>query len=174
MAKVRDVMTKDIPSVDANDSVLVASEIMNREKWTGVVVTQSGKPVGMLTDRAILRRFVKLNKKPNDVRVREVMAPLLKVKAEASTKEALRTMLSFGFSRLGVFDKGDLVGWITLTDVAREGSKQGLVDMILRRNDSDADDEVLCPRCRNAVLSKVTNKDGRILRWECPKCNFLS
>lgn len=175
LASVRDVMTKDIPKVDATDSVLAASKIMNQKKYTGVVVMQSGKPIGMLTDRAILRRFVNLNRKPEDVQVHEVMAPLLKIKADAPVKEALKMMVANSWSRIGVMDDGNLVGWITLTDAARESSKEGLVDMLLRRNQSDADDEMLCPRCRSAAMVRIVGKREMTLKWqpswECPNCH---
>jgi predicted transcriptional regulator len=149
---------------------------MNQMGYTGVVVMQSGKPIGILTDRAILRRFVNLNRKPEDVQVQEVMAPMLKIKADASVREALKMMVVNNYSRIGVLDKENLVGWITLTDAARESSKQGLVDMLLRRNHSAADDEMLCPRCRAAVMTRIPRKREQTLKWqpswECPKCHL--
>ncbi len=168
-------MTRDIPQVDATDSVLAASKIMNQKRWTGVVVMQAGQPIGMLTDRAILRRFVDINKKPEDVQVQEVMAPLLKIRADAPVKKALKMMVANNWSRIGVVDKGNLVGWITLTDAARESSKQGLVDILLRRNHSDADDEMICPMCKSAAMTRIVGKREMALKWqpswECPKCH---
>ena len=64
MAKVRDVMTSKVPQVDCADTVLEACRVMNSEKSSGVVVSQGGKVRGMLTDRALLRNFVPLNKNP--------------------------------------------------------------------------------------------------------------
>jgi len=169
-------MTRDVPQVDATDSVLAASKVMNERGWTGVAVMQSGKPIGILTDRAILRRFVNLNRKPDDVRVNEVMAPILKIRPDAPVKEALQMMVSNNYSRIGVMEKDKLVGWITLTDAARESSKERLVDLLLGRNHSAADDEMLCPRCRAAVMTRITGKREVTLKWqptwECPKCHL--
>ena len=108
MAKVREVMTKDVPQVDVSSSVLDASKVMNQRRANGVVVFQEGKPVRMFTDRSLLRRFVKLNKRPDEVTVKEVMAPLLKIASDASVKEAAKKILDQGVTRLGVFENDQL------------------------------------------------------------------
>jgi CBS domain-containing protein len=170
MAKVREVMTKNVPQVDVGESVLEAVKTMNGRKANGAVVTQDGRPIGMVTDRALLRRFIKLNKKPEDVKVREVMAPLLKISADASVKEAAAKITQNAVSRLGVFDKEKLVGWVTVTDIARDSSKQGLVDSLYRQSQRGTEDELLCPACNSGIMKKVVGQRGVILRWECPNC----
>src|SRR5208282_1505424 len=112
------------------------------------VVFQGDSPVGMLTERSLLRRFVKLDKKPGEVKVGDVMGPLMKIDADASVKSAAKKMLENGLTRLGVFDGGKLIGWVTLTDIARDTSKQTLVDSLSRETRPSAQDELLCPVCR--------------------------
>jgi signal-transduction protein with cAMP-binding, CBS, and nucleotidyltransferase domain len=146
---------------------------MNDKKFSGVVVFDEGKPVGMLTDRSLLRNFVRLNKKPDEVKVSEVMAPLLRVDAGASTKEAARKISQNQFTRLGVFDGERFLGWVTITDLARETSKKNMFNALLSHNQPEITDYV-CPKCRKAVLTKITNKEGQISRWECPKCMFVT
>jgi CBS domain-containing protein len=170
-------MTKRVPHVDVSASVLDASKVMNQSpvgvKWTGVIVLQSGKPVGMLTERSLLRRFIDLNKKPEDVKVRDVMAPLLKISADAPVSEAAKKMLDHSFSRLAVFDGQKLVGWVTLMDIARQTSKQSIVEILLRQNRSTKDEEILCPICRSGIMEKVSDSRGHVLRWECPNCYHM-
>jgi predicted transcriptional regulator len=146
---------------------------MNREKVSGVAVFQEDKAIGMLTDRGLLRDFAPLNKRPDEVKVSEIMAPLLKIDAEASTREAAKKIIENAFTRLGVFDGEKFLGWITLTDLGRETSKKNLLDALLRHNEPDVV-EVVCPHCRKAVLRKIMNKEGQISRWECPKCKFVT
>jgi CBS domain-containing protein len=174
LVKVRDVMTRNVPHIDVSASVLDASKVVNRghKRWSGVVVFQSGRPVGMLTDRVLLRRFIDLNKKPGDVKVHEIMAPLLKISADASISDAVKKMLQHGYTRLAVFDGEKLSGWVTITDIARQSSKQSIIDVLLRQDRSAADDEMLCPSCRRGIMEKSTLGDGRILRWECPNCHY--
>ncbi len=170
MPKVREVMSKDVPQVDAGASVLEAAKVMNERKANGTIVLQEGKPIGMLTDRALLRRFMKLNKRPEDVTVKQVMAPLLKISADASVKDAAKKITENGVTRLGVFEKDKLVGWVTITDIARASSKQGIIDSLHRQNQGGTEDELLCPACNSGVMKKVVGSGGAILRWECPNC----
>ncbi|MGA2666442.1 MAG: CBS domain-containing protein [Nitrososphaerales archaeon] len=170
MARVREVMTSDVPQIEATASVLEAARTMNQRKSNGVVVVQGGKPVGMLTDRALLRRFIKLNKRPEEVQAKQVMAPLLKIGADASVKEAAAKIIANGVSRLGVYENDRLLGWVTVTDIARASSKQGIIDSLHRQSKDGTEDELLCPACSSGVMKKVVGAGGVVLRWECPNC----
>lgn len=172
MARVRDIMTKDVPQIDASASVLDAVKVMNDKRKSGVVVFENEKPVGMFTERSILRRFVPEDKKPSTVEIRDVMAPLLKINADAPVKDAASLLLENAFTRAGVFDGDKLVGWLTLTDIVRSNSKRNIMDSLRRggRSTKFSDDELVCPECRSAVMKKVVGKNGEILRWECPNC----
>src|ERR1700680_4340392 len=110
-------MQSNVERVNASTSVLEASRIMNDTGSSGVVVFNGDKAVGMLTDRRILRRFVPLNRKPEEVTVKEVMSPFFKIDADASTKEAKRRLLEAGITRLGVFEGDKFLGWVTLADL---------------------------------------------------------
>ncbi|MGA3298006.1 MAG: CBS domain-containing protein [Candidatus Bathyarchaeia archaeon] len=178
MVKVRDVMSTDVPRVDYSTTVLEACTIMNSTKFSGVIVVHNGKAVGMLTDRSLLRRFVVLNKRSDEVKVGDVMAPLLKVDAGASTKEAAKIIVQNNFTRLAVFDGDKCLGWVSLTDLAREASKKHLLDALLRHNAPETD-EFLCPKCRKAILEKTTGwlVDERreiVGGWECPNCHYAT
>ena len=110
-------MQTNVERVNASTSVLEASKIMNDAGSSGAVVFNGDKAVGMITDRRILRRFVPLNRKPEEVTVKEVMSPFFKIDADASTKEAKRRLLEAGITRLGVFDGDKFLGWVTLADL---------------------------------------------------------
>jgi ssDNA-binding Zn-finger/Zn-ribbon topoisomerase 1 len=55
--------------------------------------------------------------------------------------------------------------------VAREVSKPHLLKA-LTAHDEPEDKQVLCPNCRKALLEKITNRQGVLLRWECPNCHY--
>ncbi len=117
-------MDTNVDRVSASTSVLEASKIMNDAGSSGVVVFNGDKAVGMITDRRLLRRFVPLNKKPEEVTVKEVMSPFFKIDADASTKEAKRRLLEQGATRLGVFEGEKFLGWVTLSGL-EGGSLRG-------------------------------------------------
>ena len=165
-------MSTGVPQVNSSATVLEACKIMNREGFSGVLVKQRSGTIGIFTDRALLHRFVSLNKRPDEVKVGDVMGPLLKVDAKASTKQAARKMMTSKVSRLGVFDGDKCLGWVSLTDLARETSKKNLVDALFSHESGSG--EVLCPKCRKALLKKITGKEGNILRWECSHCKYVT
>lgn len=170
LPKVREIMTTDVPRIEASASVLDAVNLMNKKRRSGVVILENGKPAGMFTERSLLRRFVKVDKKPSEVPVRDVMAPLLRISADAPVKDAANLILGNSFTRAGVFDGDKLVGWLTLTDIVRANSKKNIIDSLRRGGSNFADDELVCPDCRSAVMKKQTNAKGELLGWKCPKC----
>jgi CBS domain-containing protein/DNA-directed RNA polymerase subunit RPC12/RpoP len=169
MTKVREVMSTRVPRADSSDTILEACNIMNREGSSGVVIFHGKSVLGMVTDRILLRNFLPLNKRPDEVKVKDVMIPLLNINADASTKDAAKKILDSGLTRLGVFDGNKFLGWVTLRDLAREISKRNLLDALLSR-DEPVVNYVLCPRCKKRFMEKITSEEGIILAWECPNC----
>jgi signal-transduction protein with cAMP-binding, CBS, and nucleotidyltransferase domain len=165
-------MQTNVERVNASTSVLEASKIMNDAGSSGAVVFNGDKAVGMITDRRILRRFVPLNKKPDEVTVKEVMSPFFKIDANASTKEAKRRLLEAGITRLGVFEADKFLGWVTLADLDG-GSSRGRTPLLnaLLRDDSAEPMEVLCPNCRSGFMEKVEGR-GEVIRYQCPNCGY--
>jgi CBS domain-containing protein len=170
MTKVSDVMTPNVPQVDYNDTVLEACKKMSEQKSTGAVVFQGEGAVGILTDRSLLKRFITLDRKPSDMKVSEVMGPILRIDKNVSTKDAAKKLVNSTFSRLCVFEGSKFLGWVTLTDLAREASKDHLLQALLRHN---APEEIYCPACQIGVLQRRTDEEGKTLRWECTNCNHV-
>jgi CBS domain-containing protein len=172
LAKVRDVMQTNVERVNASTSVLEAAKLMNDAGSSGVVVFNGDKAVGMLTDRRILRRFVPLNRKPEEVTVKEVMSPFFKIDADASTKEAKRRLLEAGITRLGVFEGDKFLGWVMLADLDGGSllGKTPLLNAILH-DDKAEPMEVLCPNCRSGFMERIEGK-GEVIRYQCPNCSY--
>jgi signal-transduction protein with cAMP-binding, CBS, and nucleotidyltransferase domain len=147
-------------------------DVMNRANSTGVaVVDKDDHVVGLITAMRLLREFYALNKKPEDVKANQVMGPFYRISPGATTKEAARKILAHNITRLGVFEGGEFLGWVSLTDLTREFGRRRLVDA-LRSHDESEDTEFLCPNCRGAFLGKEANEDGEIQRWTCPNCGY--
>jgi CBS domain-containing protein len=171
LAKVRDVMQTDVERVTASTSVLEASKMMNDRGSSGVVVFNGEKAIGMLTDRRILRRFVPLNRRPEEVTVKEVMSPFFRIEAEASTKEAKRRLLEGGVTRLGVFEGDTFLGWVTLADLDGKPVGRNKLLSAFLHDDKAEPMEVLCPNCRSGFMERVGRK-GEVVRYQCPNCGY--
>ena len=174
MARVRDVMTlaAAIPKVGAGATVLESAKAMNDWRRSAVaVVDPNGKVIGFFSERTLLTEFVALDKRPDEVKVGEIMHMLYRIQPDATAKEAAKKLSDYGTTRLGVFDGDDFLGWVTLTDLSRYFSKENLLDR-LRSHNAPEESEVRCPNCRKAMMLAVTDSEGRILRWQCPNCGY--
>ena len=174
MARVKDIMTvvAKIPKVTTETTVLEASNLMN-ERGTSALAVLDGdnKVVGFFGERTLLAEFVKLNEKPDGVNVGKIMHILPRIGPEASTKEAAKELVDSGATRLAVYRADRFLGWVTLTDLSREFSRESLLDR-LRSHNAPEVSEVRCPNCNKAFMEKVANKEGMIVRWQCPNCEY--
>ena len=121
---VRDVMTSNPCSIDADKSVAYAAKMMREEDVGLAPIVEAERLVGMLTDRDITVRVVAEGKDPEQVKVRDVASSsqLVTVSPQQDLDEALRMMAKHQVRRLPVVEEdGKLVGVVAQADVAREG-----------------------------------------------------
>ncbi|MBW2310035.1 MAG: CBS domain-containing protein [Deltaproteobacteria bacterium] len=117
---VRNVMTADIATVKTTDPVSAAIELMTANDIGSVIVTNDGKPVGILTERDILKRVCPEHLCIKGVTVGEIMsAPLVHIKADAGLGQASSLMAVKDVRRLLVMDRQKVVGIVTQKDVLR-------------------------------------------------------
>jgi CBS domain-containing protein len=120
---VKDVMTSNPTTVQADASVVEAARIM-RDKDTGIVpVVESDQLSGTVTDRDIAVRVVAEGRDPASTVVREIASTdVATVEPEQDLSDALRLMAERQVRRLPVVENGRLVGIVAQADVARESN----------------------------------------------------
>ncbi len=117
--KVKDIMIRDVRTVCIDDSVLRAAEMMNRYEIGSIVITKKRKPVGILTERDILKKVVFRRKDSAKTKVADVMSePLVTVRPDAEIADAVQTMIKKKIKKLVVANRGHLKGVLSLTDLA--------------------------------------------------------
>jgi len=115
---VRDIMSKDVKVVRPDSSVKEVVATMNKFDIGSILVVQGKRPVGIITERDILRRIVQPCLAPETLTARQVMtSPLLTIRETASIDEAAKLMAKEKVKKLPVMDKKKLVGIVTLTDI---------------------------------------------------------
>jgi len=165
-------MNAEIPKVTTGTTVLEATNLMNEQGTSAVaVVDGDNRVVGFFGERTLMTEFVKLNEKPAEVKVGKIMRMLYRIGPEATTKEAAKKLADKAAMRLGVYDGDKFLGWVTLTDLSRDFSKENLLDRLRSHNVPEVS-EVRCPNCNKAFMEKVTNSEGVIVRWQCPNCKY--
>ena len=118
---IRDVMTSNPCTIDADKSVAYAAKMMREEDVGLAPVVEAERLVGMLTDRDITIRVVADGKDPEQVKVGDVASSqLVTVSPEQDLDEALRMMAKHQVRRLPVVEEdGKLVGVVAQADIAR-------------------------------------------------------
>jgi CBS domain-containing protein len=120
---IRDVMTSNPCSIDAEKSVAYAAKMMKEEDVGLAPIVEGDKLVGMLTDRDIAIRVVAEGRNPDQTKVREVASnQVVTIDPQQDLSEALRIMAKHQVRRLPVVEEdGRLVGVVAQADIAREG-----------------------------------------------------
>jgi CBS domain-containing protein len=115
---VRDVMSKDVKVVRPDTTIKEVVATMNKFNIGSIIVMQSDKPVGIITERDVLRRIIELSLAPETQTARHVMtSPITTTNETASIEEAAKLMAKKKIKRLPVINDGKLVGILTYTDI---------------------------------------------------------
>lgn len=121
---VRDIMSKEIKAVRPDTLVKEVVATMNKFDIGSIVVVKGDRPVGIITERDILRRIVEPCLAPETLRAREVMtSPVVSIDANTSIDEAANAMAKKGIKRLLVLEGEKLVGILTFTDIVTQVPK---------------------------------------------------
>ena len=116
---VRNIMTRDIVSVEGNASVKEALRRMTERDIGSVVVTRNEKMVGILTERDVMKKCCPEGRcevlKAGDI----MSSPLVTIEGDAAIGEAAGLMASKKIRRLLVTVNGRIEGIITERDVMR-------------------------------------------------------
>jgi CBS domain-containing protein len=120
-------MENNVIVIDGN---LPAKEALNKMLEKGVwsvVISVNDLPMGVVTERDLLRRIIARGRNMDKVLLKDVMSsPLITIDPEASFGEAWKLMIEKGVRRLYVIEKGKVTGRVTQT-----GLFQKLLDAVL-------------------------------------------
>ncbi|MCG1004070.1 MULTISPECIES: CBS domain-containing protein [Halobacterium] len=131
--RVRDVMSTDVLSVDAEASVRDAVGLMLDEGTGSVVVEKGGNPAGILTKVDVLEAGHEHDRPLSEIPVYAAASrPLITVSPSATVRAASARMFDYGIHHLPVADGLDLVGVVTATDLLEAQD-----DLLVEARDAD-------------------------------------
>ena len=108
----------EIHSVSPDATVTEAVRFMDSKRIGGVLVMSDGRPVGMFTERDLMRRVVALERDPRTTRIADVMTrEVVAVRPDISIDDAMAIVSQRRCRHLPVTDGGHLVGMITSGDL---------------------------------------------------------
>jgi CBS domain-containing protein len=146
--------TLPLETANASESVFDLANKMKEKGRGSVVVTEyttsnagsktSTVPMGIITERDIVRKVVAESKDPKTTVAYDIMSrPLITVGPEATVYDAALIMTKYMIRRLPIVRDNTLLGIITSSDMARRMYEQNKADPTLKAMSRFADVERL-------------------------------
>jgi len=136
---VKDVMRKNVISIDQDMTIKDAAIMMDDSNVGCVIVTNKNTPTGILTERDFVKR-VSAKEKPLSTRLSEVMStPLITVSDDETIWEAAEIMKKNKIHKMPVQQNDKIVGILTASDIVKicslgsDSSMREICDQILLR-----------------------------------------
>ncbi|PRR78228.1 Hypoxic response protein 1 [Clostridium liquoris] len=119
--RVKEIMTKSIASLNVEDTVEHAAQLMKEHNIGSLPVCNGEKVIGIITDRDIALRSTAEGENVQKQTVRDIMTsnPVI-VSPEIDAQEAARIMSERQIRRLPVVENNNLVGIVSLGDISVE------------------------------------------------------
>lgn len=148
--KVKDIMNKDIITIDIDTTITNAAKIMTDNNIGFLPVLNKGSIVGVLTDRDIINRIIS---KEKDIYASVFLAMSTDIESIQKNDDiniAINKMATKQIRRIIVLNKKqDLVGILSITDIANnKDTKKYLPELIY---------QILHPEVRDLLLIKNTS-----------------
>jgi CBS domain-containing protein len=125
-----------VSSLDASTNIQQAAVYMAEQGLGSLLVTDSGRVIGLFTEHDLLTRVVGAEKHPQNTRLGEVCSRnLISISHDSTCETAIRLMRSNSCRRLLVYHNDKLRGLISIATVAhamteRQGLKNLLVNLV--------------------------------------------
>ncbi len=118
MGKVRDIMQKNVITIQEDKSALDASKLISEKDISFLVIVKDDKPIGVITEKDFVRKIAAQDKQSSLIPLSEIMSYKFRwVEPSTEIEDAVQKMLNHNIRRLIVLEDEKLVGVITQTDL---------------------------------------------------------
>ena len=113
-------MVENVKTAGLKNTAQELAVLMNRYQIGCVIIVDEEQPVGIVTERDIMKRVVSKGIPPKSLKAVDVMSkPLITATPWMPAGDAAKAMLKWNIKKLPVVEKGRLVGVVTFTDLLR-------------------------------------------------------
>ena len=119
MTQVRDIMEKNVITIDYNKTALDASVILKEKEISFLVIMKEGKIAGIVSESDIVRKIAAKDLNSSQIQLEEIISKNFKwVESDLEIEDAVQKMLNSSIRRLIVLENEELAGVITQTNLA--------------------------------------------------------
>jgi signal-transduction protein with cAMP-binding, CBS, and nucleotidyltransferase domain len=116
---VKDLMSTNVNVFENESTALEVAKAMSDCDADYVIVVQSRKPTGIITERDVIVRMLTQGLDPNVVIARAIYTnPLVTIEETATVEEAAKLMKEWKIKHLPVTREGRIAGMLTYLDIA--------------------------------------------------------
>lgn len=136
---VKDVMKKDLITVDSTKSIKEAASLMSDQDVGCVIVTRQNTPVGIFTERDFVKRVAAQEKQLAEPVENVMSSPLISAKPDDTVWDAAEIMKTKNIHKVPVQDGNNIIGIVTATDLVKicslgsDSEMRRICDQILLR-----------------------------------------
>lgn len=117
---VSEIMSKYVISIQKTEKLSEAAEIIVGEKVSCIVVKDGDIPIGVVTEKDLLKKAPINTKGIDKLKVSHLMSPkLITISPDTIVAEAINILVKNNFRKLVVMNERDMVGIVTQTDFVR-------------------------------------------------------
>jgi len=129
--KVRDIMDDKVYMIDEGRSCKEAlDEMVDKGVWS-LLVSRDGLPVGVVTERDIIKKVIRKGLNLEGVQVGKIMSsPIITVSPDDPVAKAMELMVQNDIRRVYVVENGRIIGRVTQT-----GAFKKILDILLLLSD---------------------------------------
>lgn len=123
--RVKDVMTKEVITIDGMAKASEAAALMRSNKTYGLLVNKRhpDDEWGIVVVQDLIKGVMLAGRSADDVHVYEIMTkPVITVPAQMDIRYAVRLIYRSGIRRAPVLEDGELVGMISLSSLVLDYS----------------------------------------------------
>jgi citrate synthase len=116
---VKDLMSSPVVTASATETVADAARRMGEQRVGSVVVVEANRPVGILTERDLVRCSAE-GSDPSSVKVSEWMTENPDtVQTSETAADAFKSLAEHGYRHIPVVEDGELVGIVSMRDLMK-------------------------------------------------------
>jgi len=118
--EVEDIMVEKVITVEVDATVRDAVKLMNKYEIGCLIVVEKGEPIGIVTERDVLKRVLADSEEFKKIIIQEIMSkPLIMGTPNMEIESAAGIMFTKKIKKLPIVENGKLLGLVTLTDLLR-------------------------------------------------------
>ena len=118
MTQVRDIMQKNVITIEQNKTSFDVATILKEKEISFLVIMENEKPIGIVTERDIVKKIAGEDRLASKTPLKEIMSRKFRwVTPDTLIEDAVQKMINNNIRRLIVLENDSLVGVITQTNL---------------------------------------------------------